>query len=76
MLTSLKDRVTRLFVIKSKFEAFLLIYALGTGAVERGVSYLHRFPGAPGWIMFAACTGAVFIAGGMLLDTVEQRTPE
>ena len=30
-------RVARLFTIKTKFEAFLVIYGLGTGAVERGL---------------------------------------
>ncbi|KQN93510.1 hypothetical protein ASE95_00705 [Sphingomonas sp. Leaf231] len=60
----------RLFVIKTKFEAFMLIYAIAVGAVERGMTYLHRFPGSPGWIMFTACTIVVFMAGGKILDGV------
>jgi hypothetical protein len=63
---------TRLFVVKTKFEAFMLIYAIATGAVERGMTYLHRFPGTPGWIMFVACTIVVFMAGGKIIDGVER----
>jgi hypothetical protein len=65
-------RFKRLFAVKTKFEAFLVIYALATGAVERGFGYVHRMPGASGWLMFAACTGVVFIAGGKILDAVER----
>lgn len=63
-------RLARLFVIKTRFEAFLVIYALAAGAVERGIGYLHRFPGTQGWILFAACTAAVFMGGGKILDAV------
>jgi hypothetical protein len=66
----------RLFVVKTKFEAFMLIYAIATGAVERGLTYLHRFPGTGGWIMFAACTIVVFMAGGKILDGVERDATE
>ena len=38
------------------------------GAVDRGMHYLERFPGYGGWMLFAACTGAVFMAGAKLLD--------
>ena len=61
-------RVRRLFTVKTKFEAFLLIYALGLGAVERGQHYLAQYPGVGGWLLFAACTAAVFIAGAKILD--------
>ncbi|MFK3890174.1 hypothetical protein [Sphingomonas sp. NPDC079357] len=64
--------VARLFVVKTKFEAFMLIYAIATGAVERGMTYLHRFPGTSGWIMFGACTIVVFMAGGKIIDGVER----
>lgn len=30
----------RLFIIKTRFEAFAVIYALSLGAVERGKAYL------------------------------------
>ncbi len=63
-------RIKRLFTIKTKFEAFLVIYGLGLGAVERGVHYLQLYPGAFGWVLFALCPLAVFMAGGKLLDAV------
>ena len=65
-------RMGRLFVIKTRFEAFAVIYALALGAVERGLHYLDRFPGAGGWLLFAACTGAVFMAGAKLLEVTRK----
>ena len=65
------SRLTRLFTIRTKFEAFLVIYGLGTGAVERGIHYLDQYPGYGGWVLFAVCPLAVFMAGGRLLDSVE-----
>jgi hypothetical protein len=61
-------KIARLFVIKTRFEACAVIYALGLGASERGFHYLQTYPGWGGWLMFAACTGAVFMAGACLLD--------
>lgn len=63
-------RFARLFVIKTKFEAFLVIYGLGLGAVERGNHYLAQYPGYGGWMLAAACSAAVFMAGGRLLDSI------
>ncbi len=60
----------RLFTVRSRFEAFLVIYALSLGSAERSVHYLHMVPGWPGRLMAVACTSAVFIAGGMILDAV------
>lgn len=65
-------KLARLFVIKSKFEAFLVIYGLGTGAVERGVHYLQQYPGYGGWILFSVCPVAVFMAGARILDSLER----
>jgi len=65
------SRIARLFVIKTKFEAFLVIYGLGTGAVERGMHYRAQYPGAQGWVLFAACTVAVFMAGAKIIEAVE-----
>lgn len=65
-------RIARLFVIKTKFEAFAVIYGLATGAVERGVHYLQQYPGAGGWMLFAVCPVAVFMAGARILDSVER----
>lgn len=67
------ERIKRLFTIKSKFEAFLVIYALALGATERGVVYMQQYPGVGGHLLALACTGSVFIAGGMILDAVEMR---
>lgn len=67
------NRVTRLFTIKTKFEAYLVIYGLGMGAVERGLNYVEQYPGAGGWTLFALGPVAVFMAGGRILDSVEAR---
>ena len=64
-------KIGRLFVIKTRFEAFLIIYALALGAVERGSVYLTQFPGLSGKLLFLACTGAVFMAGGKILDCMK-----
>jgi hypothetical protein len=62
------SKLGRLFVIKTRVEAFMIIYALALGAVERGSVYIHRFPGFGGKLLFLACMGAVFMAGAKLLD--------
>jgi len=62
----------RLFVIKTKFEAFLVIYGLGTGAIERGVHYLHQYPGIGGKLLFCLTPLAVFMAGIRILDSLER----
>jgi hypothetical protein len=64
-------KIRRLFVIKTRFEAFLIIYALALGAVERGSVYLVRYPGFGGKLLFLACTGAVFMAGAKILDCLK-----
>jgi hypothetical protein len=61
-------RIARLFVIKHRFEAYAVIYALALGATSRGLHYLDQYPGVGGWLLFAACTGAVFMAGAKILD--------
>jgi hypothetical protein len=70
------SKIARLFVIKTKFEAFLVIYGLGMGAVERGVHYMHQYPGLEGKMLFAVCPVAVFMAGARILDSVERRARE
>lgn len=64
------QRITRLFVIKTRWEAFAIIYALALGGVERGMIYVEQYPGFGGKLLFAACTGAVFMAGAKILDAV------
>jgi hypothetical protein len=61
-------KLARLFVIKTKWEAYAVIYAIAVGATGRGFHYVDQYPGAGGWLLFAACTGAVFMAGAKLLD--------
>ena len=64
-------KVARLFVIKTRWEAFLIIYALALGATERGTHYLQQYPGYGGDLLFLACTGAVFMAGAKILDCLK-----
>ena len=64
-------KIGRLFVIKSRWEAFLIIYALALGAVERGSAYLTQYPGFGGKLLFLACTCAVFMAGAKILDCLK-----
>lgn len=65
-------RIGSLFVIKTKFEAFLVIYGLGMGAIERGVHYLEQYPGWGGWMLFAVCPIAVFMAGARIIDSIDR----
>ncbi|NBC35601.1 hypothetical protein GTZ99_03420 [Novosphingobium sp. FSY-8] len=64
-------KIKRLFVIKTNLEAYMVIFALATGAVQRGQVYLTQFPGFGGKLLFLACTGAVFMAGGKVLDCLK-----
>jgi len=61
-------KALRLFVIKTRLEAWAIIYALAVGGVARGLHYMEQYPGFGGWLLFAACTGAVFMAGAKILD--------
>ncbi|MDE2404043.1 MAG: hypothetical protein KGM17_04925 [Sphingomonadales bacterium] len=63
-------RIARLFKIKTRPEAYMVIYALALGAVERGKVYLDVFPGTGGKLLFLACTGSVFMAGAKILDCI------
>lgn len=71
-------KLGRLFVIKTRWEAYLIIYALALGAVQRGEVYLKQYPGWGGVALFLACTGAVFLAGAKILDCIghERRLAE
>ena len=69
------SKIGRLFTIKTRFEAWLVIYAIALGAVERGRHYLEVYPGWTGWMFAVLCTGVVFLAGGKLLDSVKPATP-
>src|SRR3546814_12270812 len=63
-------KLGRLFVIKTRFEAYAIIYALALGATARGSQYLLEYPGFGGELLFLATTGAVFLGGAKILDAV------
>jgi len=65
------SKIARLFVIKTRPEAFMVIYAMALGAIERGRVYLDVFPGFGGKLLFLACTGSVFMAGAKILDCLK-----
>ena len=65
------EKIRRLFIIKTKFEVYLITYALALGACERGKLYLEQYPGYGGWLLFIACTGGVFMAGAKMLDAID-----
>jgi hypothetical protein len=69
------SKIGRLFIIKTRFEAWLVIYAIALGAVERGRLYLETYPGVGGYLLALACTGVVFVAGAKLLDSVKPAEP-
>ena len=66
-------KIGRLFVIKNRVEAFVIIYALALGATSRGASYLEQYPGGWGLALFFAATGAVFLAGAAILDSLSAK---
>jgi hypothetical protein len=61
-------KIARLFVIRNRLEAYAVIYAIAMGATSRGFHYVYLYPGVGGWLLFGACTVAVFMAGAKLLD--------
>jgi hypothetical protein len=69
-------KIARLFVIKTRIEAFLIIYALALGATARGAHYLQEYPGFGGKLLFLATTGAVFLAGAKVLDCLKYEARE
>jgi len=69
-------KIGRLFVIKTRVEAFVIIYALALGATARGSAYIHQFPGFGGKLLFLATTGVVFLAGAKILDCLKYERKE
>ncbi len=63
-------KLGRLFVIKTRIEAYMIIYALALGSTMRGIVYLHDYPGFGGKLLFLATTGAVFLGGAKILDAI------
>ena len=45
------NKIGRLFTIRTRLEAWLVIYAIALGAVERGRLYLETYPGWGGWML-------------------------
>jgi hypothetical protein len=70
-LSKLLSNVRRLFMLKTKFEVYLVVYALALGACERGAIYLDQYPGFGGKLLALACTGSVFLAGGLMIDAID-----
>ena len=70
------SKIARLFVIKTRPEAYMVIYAIALGAIERGRVYLDVFPGFGGKLLFLACTGSVFMAGAKILDCIKYEKAE
>ncbi|HMO76036.1 MAG TPA: hypothetical protein PKD99_03860 [Sphingopyxis sp.] len=69
-------KIGRLFVIKTRFEACLIIYALAVGAMARGMAYLDQYPGVGGKLLLVACSGAVFLAGAKIFDCLRYEQAE
>ena len=69
--TTLLHKIGRLFVIKNRFEASAIIYALALGASERGSIYLTKYPGFGGKLLFLACSVAVFMAGAKIMEALK-----
>jgi hypothetical protein len=69
-MISTRRKFIRLFVIKTRIEAYLIIFALAVGAMERGKAYLTEYPGTGGWLLFWACSGSVMLAGAKILDAL------
>ncbi|MGI8944014.1 MAG: hypothetical protein ACR2FJ_07275 [Qipengyuania sp.] len=63
-------KIGRLFVIKTRLEAYLIIFALALGAMTRGVQYTLEYPGVGGYLLWAATAGAVFLGGAKILDCI------
>ena len=64
-------KIGRLFVIKTRWEAYLIIYALALGAMTRGVHYTIEYPGIGGYLLWACTAGAVFLGGAKILDAIK-----
>lgn len=74
-MKSMSRKIGRLFTIKTRLEAWLVIYAIALGAIDRGQIYLQQYPGWGGVMLALACTGVVFVAGAKLLDSVRPAVP-
>ena len=69
-------KLAKLFIIKSRIEAYFIIYAMALGAAERGKVYLEVIPGRFGQVLFLACLLAVWMAGAKILDALSYERKE
>jgi len=67
------QKLKRLFQIKTKFEVYLVTFALAMGSTKRGEDYLVQYPGKMGWVFYALTCGAVFLAAAKMLEAVDYR---
>ena len=68
----MRQRLARLFTIKTRTEAFFLTYAIAVGAIERGLHYVDQYQGYSGFVLALACLGVPFVAGAKLIDSVKK----
>ena len=68
---TMRQRLARLFIIKTRTDALLVTYAIAVGAIERGFHYMDQYPGFGGVLLALACLGVPFIAGAKLIDSVK-----
>ena len=68
-LTVPVSRIARLFTIRTRTEAWFVIYAIAFGAVERGPA-LPAHPQGNGWVLALACTAVGFLARAKLFGSV------
>lgn len=73
LIIGMFKKLARLFQIRTRFEAAAVVYTLAVGAVERGSHYLVQYPGKMGWVFFIVCTTGVFMAGGVIFDSVRKQ---
>ena len=66
-------KIGRLFVIKTRWEAWMVIYAIALGAVERGRLYLEIYPGYGGLMLALACTGSPPACGRPIASAIFAR---
>jgi hypothetical protein len=63
-------KIGRLFTIRTRLEAWMVIWAITLGAMERGRNYLEIYHGTLGWVFVCLCMGVVLVAAPKLLDSV------
>ena len=66
-------KLAKLFIVKTRLEAWAVIYSIAAGAATRGLVMMEAYPGRLGEFMAVACLGVVFLAGGSILDYVTTR---